>query len=232
MTSLNTFEHIKSVSMFKSALIEGCGQNFNDTRQIFNIVRFGSHHTDASNIELLHLTGNSSLNSLILNFVRTQTKEKYLPWTLFTEGKTYSPKNCQTNSVDLLTLCSDKSLHVIDESKYDETNLDGFLYKGKYYINEIKSRLGDFVSQSKENIFCTLVNDIQENSRKIDAILIDMLKTMIYVFKELHLPMRFCCLNPNELSWNESLRIQLQCYLPSEQRFITVSPKAYFYTKL
>ena len=174
--------------MFKSALIEGCGQNFNDTRQIFNIVRFGSHYTDAtsSNIELLHLTGNSSLNSLILNFVRTQTKEKYLPWTLFTEGKQYSPKNGQINSVDLLTLCSDRSLHVIDESNYDETNLDGFLFKGKYYLNETKIRLDDFVNQSNEKMFDTLINDIQDNGRKIDTIFTDMLKTMIYTFKELN----------------------------------------------
>jgi len=211
--------------MFKSALVEGCGQNFNDTRQIFNIVRFGSHHTDAANIELLHLTGNSSLNSLILNFVRSQTKENYLPWTLFTSGKSYSPKNGQISSFDLLSLCSDKSSLVIDDQKYEETNFEAFLYKGKEYLNEIKSRLDDFVNQPKEKMISAIMHDSQDKSRTIDAILIDKLKLMIYAFKDFNFPMRFCCLNPSELNWSESLRIQLQCYLPSEHRFITVSRK-------
>ena len=203
--------------MFKSALIEGCGQNFNDSRHLFNVVRF-SDHAHSSNIELLHLTGSSSLYSLILNFVRTQTLEKHLPWTLFTTGKSYSPRHGQTNSFDLLTLCSEKSRLIIDEESYDYEDDEAFLYKGKEYLAEIKSQLSEFTS-SKEKITAYKL----QNTNNIDVYLVDLLKLMIYTFDELNLPMRFCCSNPSELNSNESLRIQLQCYLPSEQRFITVN---------
>ena len=200
--------------MFKLALVEGCGQNFNDSRKLFNIVRFNDH---ATHIELLHLTGTSSLNSLMLNFVRTQTKEKYLPWTLFTNGKSYSPSHGQIGCFDLLTLCSDKSMLIIDNDKYDENNLDTFLYKGKGYLNEVKSQLEDFV-HSKEKFNAFLLNRDSWQNKTIDSILIDLLKLMICTFKEFNLPMRFCCSNPNELNSNESLRIQLQGYLPSEHK--------------
>ena len=220
LSRLNVYEHIKSVSMFKSALIEGCGQNFNDSRQIFNIVRFsGGETSDPLHIELLHLTGNSSLNSLILNFVRTQTKEKYLPWTVFTNGKYYSPKHGQTSSFGLLTLCSDKSLHIIDDKKYDENNMDEFLSKGEEYLNEIKRELTDFALTNPQSNLETF----NQNNKEIDKILIDLLKLMIYMFKEFNLPMRFSCLSPSKLNYCESLRIELQCYLPSEQNYVTVS---------
>ena len=224
LSSLEAYEHIKSVSMFKSALVEGCGQNFNDSRKIFNIVRFsstGASKHEASHIELLHLTGNSSLNALILNFVRTQTLEKYLPWTVFTSGKFYSPKHGQTSSVNLLTLCGDKSLHIIDEDKYDVTDLDAFLGKGQEYLNEIKATLAEFTlrqesAAGQEDAF-------DHTNKNIDTILVDMLKLMVHVFKDFNLPMRFSCLNPSKLNSNEALRIELQCYLPSEQHYVTVS---------
>ena len=88
------FEHIKSVSMLKTAIIEGTGIFPSTSSEIFNIVSFNSSHDSnpsmsndsSSHIDLLHLTGSASLSSLLLNFVRTQIKPKYLPWTLYTNG--------------------------------------------------------------------------------------------------------------------------------------------------
>ena len=54
------FEHFKSSSMFRSAVVEGCGQKFNDPREILNLVEFSS-----TGVDLLHLTGSASLSGIV-----------------------------------------------------------------------------------------------------------------------------------------------------------------------
>lgn len=235
------FEHIKSMSTFKSAIIEGSGQNFNDTRKIFNIVRFSGslpeknkdskkksdpkqQQQQHSNIELLHLNGNSSLHALVLNFVRTQISESYLPWTVFTNGKCYSPKQGQINCFDMLTLCADKSKFLVDE-KYnkalDQGNIEPIIKTGMSYLDEIRKELAQFFRSCKE---IDLSKELLHTKDKtIDRILIDVLKLMVYVYKDFNLPIRFNFINPNELNSNESLRIEIECYLPSERTYVTVS---------
>ena len=53
------FEHFKSSSMFRSAVVEGCGQKFNDPREVLNLVEFSN-----DGVDLLHLTGSASLSGL------------------------------------------------------------------------------------------------------------------------------------------------------------------------
>ena len=73
--------------MLKTAVIEGSGITPSNTNDVFNVVTFnGTNSQDCSDIDLLHLTGTASLSSMLLNFVRTRIRPKYLPWTLFTSG--------------------------------------------------------------------------------------------------------------------------------------------------
>ena len=77
------FEHVKGVSMFKTAIVEACDIYPSSSSKAFNVVRFsGAESPDHSHIELLHLTGSASLTSLLLSFVRTQLNAKHLPWTM------------------------------------------------------------------------------------------------------------------------------------------------------
>lgn len=137
-----SLEHFKSVSMFKSAVIEGCGENFNNPNEILNIVRF-SRSGSILDTELHHLTGSASLNALVLNFIRTQISDKYLPWTIFTNGKNYSPKHGQVNSFDFLTLCKDQSKLVIDNQKNID-NLKHFLSDGQSFLKKLIDELDKF----------------------------------------------------------------------------------------
>lgn len=211
-----TFEHVRSLSMFKSAIVEGCGDNFNDSRKVFNVVRF--HH---DNIELLHLTGSSSLNALLLNHIRTKTKPKNLPWTLYTNGRLYSPKFGQANVFSFVTLCKERSSHLLDD-QYDLLNSQmesKIIYSGQQYLNSITKQVDNFL---KEN--CPLTDIVNVGHEKnIDEMLIDILKFFIYVYKDFNLPMRYICVNANELRNKESFRVEVQAYLPSEQNYVTVS---------
>jgi hypothetical protein len=217
--SSNSFENFKSVSMFKSAVVEGCGENFNDPNQNLNIVRF-SRSGNLFNTELHHLTGSASLNGLVLNFVRTQISKKYLPWTVFTNGKSYSPKNGQVNSFDLLTLCQDKSKLVVDNQQNID-NMKHFISEGQSYLNKLSQELDKFSSVDQfpldELIFST------KNNNNIDQLFIDHIKMFVYVLKDFNqIPIRFVCSNPSELKNSESFRIEVQAYLPSERNYVTV----------
>ena len=217
--STSSFEHFKSVSMFKSAIVEGCGENFNDPNQNLNIVRF-SRSGKLLDTELHHLTGSASLNGLVLNFVRTQISKKYLPWTVYTNGKSYSPKHGQVNSFDFLTLCQDKSKLVIDNQQNID-NMKHFLSEGQTYLNKISQELDKFSSMDQFNLNELISSN--KNIKKIDQMFIDHIKMFIYVFKDFNqIPIRFVCLNPSELKNSESFRIEAQAYLPSERNYITV----------
>lgn len=175
-----------------------------------------------ADIELWHLIGASSLNSLVLGFIRTEIKEKYLPWTVFTNGKFYSPDSGQTNSFDLLTLTSDGSKYIMDNYKsINDINL--ILTNGRDYLDEIKTQLEEYV----KNCDSLSANDIRKHlihtNKKLDQIFIDYLKLFVYVYKDFNLPMRFLCLNANQLKSSESFLIEVQAYLPSAQNYVTVS---------
>lgn len=201
----HVFEHMKSISMFKSAVIEGCGQLFNNPRGSLNIVEFGS-----TNIDLFHLTGASSLNALVLNFIRTKIKSKYLPWSVFTNGKNYSPQKGQINQFDFLTLCAKNS-----ELLMSDLNDKNLIQKSKNYIENIKKEL----NENSHSLFSS------PNETKIDNILVDYLKLFVYVFKEFNVPIRYRLLHANELESNESLKIVVESYMPSEHKYVIVSKK-------
>jgi seryl-tRNA synthetase len=230
-SDLKPFEHVKSISMFKSAIAEGCGQNFSDSRNNFNIVRFShsatsspsspspstSSHKQHTNVELLHFTGASSLNALILDFVRTKTSSACLPWTVFTNGRNYSPKHGQVNCFEMLTLCSDASQKMVNEIKHSsEQTIQKFLQAGSLYLDEMRTELDAFLNKSQ------LGELIHSNEKKIDAILIDILKLIVYILKDMNIPIRFVCVNTHHLGVTESMRIEVQAYLPSEKHYITV----------
>jgi seryl-tRNA synthetase len=230
ISSLGCFEHIKSASMFKSAIVEGCGQSFYDPANTLNVVRFHSTSGHKSqppkqkgqtNIELLHLTGSSSIQALVLNFVRASISSKHLPWGVFTNGTTLTPKKGQRNTYDVLIQCADKSALVLENdspsASLNETYLDSILTNGKAYLNEIKSQLSTFLNAQNENI-----GDLNSN-KNIDTIFVDLCKMFVYIYKDFGLPIRFVCLNANELKQAESFKIEVQAYLPSEQNFTTVS---------
>lgn len=69
--------------MLKTAVIEGSGHYPTKNNDIYNIVSFSG---DPNHIDLLHLTGSSTVSSLLLQFVRSSINPKYLPWTVFTNG--------------------------------------------------------------------------------------------------------------------------------------------------
>ena len=216
-------EHFKSASLLKSVMVEGCGYNFNDTRNIFNVVRFGSgDEEDTSNIELLHLKGSGTLTSLLLNFMRTKTKSKYLPWTLYTNGKSYSPNDGQINQFEMLTLCKESSDYLLDygmnkkECINDDDIRTVLSKKGQVFLNRMKHELENFISERD------LINLIKDN-KTVDDLFIDYLKLFVYVYKDFQLPLRFRVLNAYELRSNETLRVEVDAYLPSENRQITVN---------
>jgi hypothetical protein len=230
--SVGCLEHIKSASLFKSAIVEGCGQSFYDPTNTLNVVRF-AHKSSPSkggqdkpakesntSIELLHLTGSSSLQALVLNFVRTSISPKHLPWGVFTNGNTYTPKKGQRNTYDVLVQCADKSSLVLENdspsSLLNEAYLDSILTSGKDYLNEIKSNLTGFVNAQQPSI-----SDFMTD-KSLDKIFIDLCKMFVYIYKDFGLPMRFVCLNANELKQAESFKVEVQAYLPSEQNYTTV----------
>jgi hypothetical protein len=224
------FEHVKSVSMFKSCVVEGCGKNYNDIRDIYNVVRFNDSDNEAnknSNIELLHLTGAGSVNSLIVNFIRTEIKRKYLPWNVFTNGKSYSPKYGQYNSFDTLSIFADGSDYFFETNNFDpEDPQTNFLakQKGADYLERITTELDDFVTNylGKNN-----ETEILFKNDHIDSYIIDYLKFFLVIYGQFNIPLKFKLPNASELRVNESIRIELEAYLPSEDRFVTVSSVVY-----
>lgn len=223
------FEYIKSASMFKSALIEGCGKSFNDFRNNFNVVRFGN---SVSNIELLHLTGSSSISALVLNFVRTSIKKKYLPWTVFTNGKTYSPKKGQLNTIDFLTLTSDNSslLYKYDKvSKSAEGLTDQFL---KLILNNGKSYLLDIKDQLDKYLIKPDCDSLYHSDKSIDQIIVSYLKLFVYAYREFDIPIRFVCINAYDLNSRDSFKIKIEAYLPSEQNYVAVRSNFSYYFRI
>ncbi|CAF0718976.1 unnamed protein product [Brachionus calyciflorus] len=223
-SELENFEHIKSASMFKSAIVEGCGRKFNDFRNTYNVVRFGSG-SSGSSTELLHLNGASSISALTLNFVRTKIKRKYLPWTVYTNAKTYSPKKGQLNSFDFLTLTADNSSYLYkydNESKSSQGLTDDFLQlilnNGKFYLDEIKQKLSEYTSKKEHPL-----DDLNHSAKSIDDILISYLKLFIYAYKDFkNIPFKFVCLNAYDLKGKDSFKIKVKAYLPSEQNYVTI----------
>lgn len=228
LSSLNSFEHIKSASLFKSPIVEGCGQAFNDPFNLFNVVRFGQGQSKQShsNIELLHLSGSSSLQALTLNFVRTLIKEKHLPWSVYTNGKVYTPKKGQRNSYDILVQCANKSSYIFENespnSYLTEEYLNSILTSGNSYLNEIKTKLSKFVHDMSKMSEEELVKQLGHDEKGIDEIFVDLCKMLVYIYKDFHIPMRIVCLNANELKQMESFKCEIQAYVPSQQNYITV----------
>jgi hypothetical protein len=229
LNKLNSFEHFKSVSLFKSAIIEGCGENFNDTRRIFNVVRFNNltgesisndaRSPSSTHVELFHLTGACSLNALVLNFVRTKISANDMPWTVYTNGKSYSPDFGQVNGVDLLTLCADTSEFILINSKLI-SDLNVILNEGRAYLDRIKNELNAYAQaklSADENR-----RQLIHTDKTIDEIFISYLKLFVHVYREFNLPIRFVCLHANHLKPSDSFKVQVQAYLPSELDYVTV----------
>ena len=232
--------------MFRTAIIEGCGENFKDSNKILNIVKFSktaptasqSSSSSSSNaaaaggihVDLHHLTGSSSLNALVLNFVRTKIERRHLPWHVFTNGKCYSPRHGQLNTFDMLTLSGggggddgqQSSLMIDEASSADEQQFAELIERCERYADRVSSELARFRSSSAQKQQSELVQQ-QPWSNDIDALLVDTLKLLVYVYGEFNtVPVRFTCVSANELEANESLRVDVQAYMPSERDYITV----------
>jgi hypothetical protein len=221
------FENFKSMSLLKSAVVEACGQSHNDTSRTFNVVSF--HNSDA---EVLHLLGSSSLSSLVLNFVRTKIKSKYLPWTIYTHGRSYSPKHGQINCFETLSLFKENSSLLIEDNSLlesykildYETNLSEkdinlvHEMRGFLYLKNISTQLEEFIKNMSSD---ELKQSIAKETN-VDNYFICLLKIFAYIYKDFNLPIRYAIVGASELLSYESLRVEIQAFLPSEQRFITV----------
>lgn len=226
------YEHVKSVGLFKSAIVEGCGQAFYDPSNTFNIVRFSSkshrdskkakqQQPDGSNIELLHLTGSSSLQALVLQFVRTTIESQHLPWTIYTHGNNYIPRKGQLSTYELLVQCDQKSSYLLEDhlpsEKFTETHLHSMLESGKSYLDQIKRQLTEFKSNPD-------LAHLRHDGKSIDQIFISLCQLFVYIYKDFNLPVRFVCVDANQLKQSESFKIEIQAYLPSKGNYFKVEP--------
>lgn len=182
-------------------------------------------NSGTSDVELWHLTGACSLNSLVLGFVHTSIKPSYLPWTVYTNGKAYSPDCGQVNCLDMLTLTADSSEYMMHNDR-PLGSIDEILGRGQAYLDELKTQVERFALRcsSDHSLYeDELRRELSHSNKSVDQIFIDYLKLFVYVFKEFEIPMRFHCLNANQLKSSESFLVQVQAYLPSAQAFVTVS---------
>jgi hypothetical protein len=139
-------EYQKGISMVKSALVEGSGIDFNDQEKILNIVRFSRSEANPLelNVDLHHLPGAASLQSLIMQFVRSKIDVSHLPWVVYTHGKEYSPKFGQKSQFNLIALSSTQSKN--QQNKFEnqsslENELNESLRK-----NDLKMLRGIYIS--------------------------------------------------------------------------------------
>lgn len=198
-------EYQKGLSMVKSPIIEGCGYYFNDSRELLNIVRFSSQN----DIELLHLCGNSSINSLIVNLANSNIKKSLLPWLIYTDGKSYSPKYGQKSQLNLLALSSKGSSNLIQYDN-DLTNLNSNFEK------ELVSSL---------NIFTPELNELEKLFTKdnIDILFVDLCKLLIYIYKDLNTRFKLSSVTANLLKTNECYKVALEMFVYSEQKYVTIA---------
>lgn len=205
--------------------VKGTGEIFTNIKHIFNVVRFSAPANSGpetqANVELLHLTGSCSLSSLVLGFVHTAIKPTYLPWTVYSNGKTYSPDNGQVNAVDLLTLTESSSDYMLPNHTVIG-DIDTVLLRGQAYLDQAKTELDHFAARCGSFSTHELNSQLAHAGKSIDQIFIDYLKLFVYVYKPFDVPMQFLCLNANQIKTSESLLIQVQAYLPSAQNYITV----------
>lgn len=122
----------------------------------------------------------------------------------------------------MLTVCAEPSEFMFDKEKItNETNIldisSILSNKGQVYLDRIQAELKDFKASESQ------LKDLFNPSKKIDDLIIDYLKLYMFVYKDLNLPMRFNFLNANELENNEALEITINCFLPSEQKYIQVN---------
>jgi hypothetical protein len=137
------------------------------------------------------------------------------------EGKEYSPNNGQITKFEMLTLCAEKSELMFDKSKItNETNIldisSILSNKGQVYLDRIRSELKEFSANESE------LKELFTSSKKIDDLIIDYLKMFVFMYKDLNIPVRFNFMNANELRNNEALRITVNCFLPSEHKYLQV----------
>ena len=230
-------EPIKSVSMFKSAIIEGCGQEFRDSSKLFNVMNAnlvpdGATELDHSqHVELLHLTGACSLASLIVSFVRTQINAKHLPWTVYTNAKSYSPLSSaahgdhgQSNNFDMLSLFEKPSELIMNQQnstpdlRDEAALLQHYEKRASAYISQVTEQLKEFVSNG-----CQLSGTEFLQTKSIDKYLVDVLKLLIHLYRDLNIPLKFQLVPSDQLALNECLAIQVHALSPLDNKYHVVS---------
>ena len=148
---------------------------------------------------------------MILNFIRSKIKPKYLPWHIYTNGRSYSPQKGQINRFDFMSLCAHSSQFLmLNNSSLD--CLPDMRIKGQHYIDLVKKEL----ETNSSKLFD------QNAEANIDSIFIDYLKMFVYVYKDFGLPTRFRLLSGSELDSNDSLRIIVEMFSPGEHSFLKV----------
>ncbi len=129
----------------------------------------------------------------------------------------------------MLTLCADSSAYLFDKSQItNETNLldlsSILARKGQTYLDKLRHELTEFAAADNNDLKCLFGAE-----KSIDELVLDYLKLFVFIYKPLKVPIRFNFLNANELSNNESLRISVEAFLPSEQKFLTVCKQNFDY---
>jgi hypothetical protein len=190
------FEYIKSASLFKSALVEGCGTDFQDEAKLLSVIRWS---TDViTNVDLLHFTGTSSLYSLILSFAHTRLYENNLPWIVYTNGKNYEPFRGQVSQYDILAVCS--------KSQKFNCSLDV----------QIKNMVTKNVGVDLQSLF--QVVDCENT-------IVHFVQLVSLLLQDLNISFRVVSVAAHFLKSSECYKIAFEVFIPSENRFRTVSVK-------
>ena len=188
LKGFQNFEYVKGCSLVKSLIVEGCGEDYNDSNKFFNSINWSEEtlkgiNKNFANIELLHFTGTSSIYSLLLNFANSTVSLKHLPRIVFTNGKNYEPFREHLNQVDILALCSN-------------------IKTNDMLMNRIKKEL-------------THETDLKSlfNVTDTENIIIHFIKLMTLLYKELNIQYQLIAVAAPLLRAGESFRIALEIFL-------------------
>lgn len=200
LRNFKNFEYIKSASLIKSALIEGCGDDFYNSEKFFNSIDWtigGKSNKNFMEIMLLHFTGTSSLYSLILSFVNSTIKSASLPRFVYTCGRNNEPYRGHVNQFDILAICSNDQL-------LSNKNLE----------EQIKNKLTVGSNLSCDKLF---------NENDSSVIFTHFVSLLSSLYKELNIHYRVVSVAAHLLKSSECYKITFDAFVKNEGKFKTVS---------
>lgn len=222
----NSIEYVKSVSLFKSAVIEGCGIDFNDSSKVLSILKHSNNENEVDqnnksnetdlNEFMFHFTGYSSIFSLLLGFLNTKISNSNLPWLVYTNGNNQTPSKGQLNQFDLLAFCSSKSSYLINTS--DELNNFDIGNVECKFEEKLKTDVKDFLSSSSS----MKINNLFK-SNNIDDLFIDLVLLIVNLYKDFNIDFRIVSKTIKSLDAYESYKIAFEMFMIKEKCYKEVN---------